>query len=67
MGYGAVFRVYCTFPYIEGKAVLNVKITIKWGKNQKTNRDWLVMMLGDVFRVQCALPNKGICTFRNER
>jgi len=29
MGYGAVFRVHCTFPYIQGKAVLNVKITIK--------------------------------------
>jgi len=39
MGYGALFRVHCTFPYIEGKAVLNVKITIKWGKNQKENRD----------------------------
>ena len=36
---GAVFRVHCTFPYIEGKAVLNVKITIKWGKNQRKNRD----------------------------
>jgi len=35
MGYGAVFRVHCTFPYIEGKAVLNVKITIKWGKIRK--------------------------------
>jgi len=39
MGYGAVFRVHCTFPYIEGKAVLNVKITIKWGKKQKKIRD----------------------------
>jgi len=39
MGDGVVFRVHCTFPYIAGKAVLNVKITIKWGKNQKKHRD----------------------------
>jgi len=30
---------HCTFLYIEGKAVLNVKITIKWGENQGKNRD----------------------------
>jgi len=27
----------------------------------------LVMMLGDVFRVQCALPNKEMYAFPNEK
>jgi len=35
MGYGAVFRVHCTFPYVEGKAVLNVKITKKMGEKSE--------------------------------
>ena len=32
---GGVFRVQCIFPYIEGEAVLNVKISKIYRKNQK--------------------------------
>jgi hypothetical protein len=49
---GGVFRVYCTFLYMEGVAVLNVKIR---------------MMLGGVFRVQCLFPYMEGMTVLNEK
>ena len=47
----AVFRVQCTFPNMESKAVLNRQTVKYMGKIRKK---WT--MLGGIFRVHCIFP-----------
>ena len=51
----AVFRVQCTFPNMESKAVLNRK-TAKYMEKFRKKWGLLVMMLGGIFRVHCIFP-----------